>query len=132
MRRLWADCVSAVLYEFAKARTELESFAALEKWVKLKSALVLPLRGGKQRYSASQKFHSDQMELWFSGEYEECWLKAIAIETERQTLIKKKNQSQSNASTKKLLQTMNFEDDLTQITNKKSLDELGESLRRNR
>ena len=42
------------------------------------------------------------------------------------------NHPKSNASTKKLLQTMNFEDDLTQITNKKSLDELGESLRRNR
>ena len=32
---LWADCVSAILYEFAEAKSELVSFAALEKWVKL-------------------------------------------------------------------------------------------------
>ena len=31
LRRLWGDCVSAILFEFAKAKTELKSFAALEK-----------------------------------------------------------------------------------------------------
>ena len=96
--------------------------------MKLKSAIVLPLRGGKQRSSASLKFHSDQMELWFSGEYEECWLKAIAIEKERQKSVKKKNQNQKNAAAKKLSGTMNFKDELTEITNEKSSDELGEKL----
>ena len=42
-------------------------------------------------------------------------MKAIAIEKEKQKLLKKKNQSQNIASAKKLLGPMNVEDDLTKI-----------------
>ena len=46
LRRLWGQCVTSVLDRFAHARTDRESFQALESWTKLKCVLVLPVRGG--------------------------------------------------------------------------------------
>ena len=37
LRRLWSDCVTATLMKFVKAKTDNDSFLALESWVKLKS-----------------------------------------------------------------------------------------------
>ena len=128
LRSLWGDCVSAILLEFAKAKTELESFTALEKWVKLKSALVLPLKGGKQRFSANVKFHSHQMELLFSGEHEECWRKATVIEKERQKLIKKKKQSRNITSANELLGTENVSFHSNNDNNPNSLEKSNETL----
>ena len=68
--------------KFATAKTELESFSALECWVKLKSSIVLPLKAGKQRKSATHKFHERQMLIWLAGDNEDCW--------KRETLLKKK------------------------------------------
>ena len=90
LRRLWGSCVTATLMKFATAKTELESFIALECWVKLKSSLVLPLKAGKQRKRASHKFHERQMLRWLAGEYNECWKTAIEIEQRRQALLNKK------------------------------------------
>ena len=77
--------------KFATAKTVQDSFLALECWVKLKSALVMPLKAGRQRKSASRKFHEKQMMRWLAWEHEECWQTAITIEHRRQTLIKRRN-----------------------------------------
>ena len=98
LQRLWSSCVTATIMKFAIAKTELESFAALECWVKLKSSIVLPLKAaGKQRKNAIHKFHERQMLMWIAGDYEECWKSAIEIECQRETLLKKKsNQKQKS------------------------------------
>ena len=46
LRRHWGKCVSATLALFLSVHSEAESFKALETWTKLKSVLVLPLKGG--------------------------------------------------------------------------------------
>ena len=35
LRRLWSDCVTATLLKFERAKTDKDSFLALESWVKL-------------------------------------------------------------------------------------------------
>ena len=89
LQRLWSSCVTATIMKFATAKTELESFSALECWVKLKSSIVLPLKAGKQRKSTTHKFHERQMLLWLAGNYEDCWKSAITIECKREALLKK-------------------------------------------
>ena len=89
LRRLWSDCVSTTLMKFARAKTDYDSFRALESWVKLKSVLVLPLRVNKQRAS-NRKFHLDQMLNWIAENEEDCWERAIKIEQERHKANKKK------------------------------------------
>ena len=73
LRRLWSNCVAATLVKFAEAKTELESFLALEAWVKLKATIVLPLKSGKQRWRITRKFHENQMLKLVAGEQNECW-----------------------------------------------------------
>ena len=51
----------------------------------------MPLKAGRQRKSASRKFHEKQMMRWLAGEHEECWQTAITIEHRRQTRIKRRN-----------------------------------------
>ena len=46
MSRYWSKCVTTTLDLFTSALTDEEAFSALEAWTKLKSVLVLPLRGG--------------------------------------------------------------------------------------
>ena len=46
LRRHWSRCVSTTLALFLGARTDYDSFRALEVWCKLKSVLILPLKGG--------------------------------------------------------------------------------------
>ena len=66
LRRLWSDCVTASLIKFAKAKTDKESFLALESWVKLKAVLVIPVWNKKQ-HSSNRKFHQEQMLNWVAG-----------------------------------------------------------------
>ena len=96
LQRLWGSCVTATIMKFAKSKTELESFLALECWVKLKSTLVLPLKAGKQRRSATHKFHERQMLMWLSANYDECRKISTAIEQKREILLKKKKNIQKN------------------------------------
>ena len=76
--------------KFSAAKTDEESFLALESWVKLKAVLVLPLRVSKSRTSSGRKFHQEQMRNWLAGNEDECWQKAKKVEEERQRLFKKR------------------------------------------
>ena len=82
--RCWSDCVSATLMKFSVAKTDEESFLALESWVKLKSVLVLPVKNGRRRRGSNRKFHLQQMRNWLAGNEDLCWQEAISIERERQ------------------------------------------------
>ena len=68
---------------FANASTGEEAVRALEAWVKLKSVLVLPLRGGRRRQGSKIK-KKDLMARYLAEKYDECWCTAIGIEKERQ------------------------------------------------
>ena len=97
LRRCWSDCVSASLMKFAAAKTDEDSFLALESWVKLKSVLVLPVQNGK-RTSSNRKFHHQQMRNWLAGNEDLCWQEANSIEQERQRLFKKGGKWQSRGA----------------------------------
>ena len=83
LRRSWSDCVAATLIKFSTAKTDKDSFLALESWVKLKAVLVLPLRSGKSRSCSSRRFHQKQMLNWIAGNEDDCWQKANKAELER-------------------------------------------------
>ena len=93
LRRLWSDCIAATLMKFAKAKTDGDSFRALESWVKLKSVLVLPLVSKKRR-SSSFKLHQEQMLNWIAGSEEDCWVKATKVEKERKNSRKRRYSKQ--------------------------------------
>ena len=82
LRRLWSDCVAATLMKFAKAKTDEDSFRALESWVKLKSILVLPVTS-KKRCGSNRRFHQKQMLTWLAGNEEDCWHNAKKVEQGR-------------------------------------------------
>ena len=83
LRRLWGQCVTSVLDSLAHARTDDDAFKAYESWAKLKSVLVLPIRGGNKKQHTRARFHRRQMTLWIAGNTEDCWTNALAIERER-------------------------------------------------
>ena len=68
--------------KFAKAKTDKDSFRALESWVKLKAVLVLPVTN-KKRSCSNRKFHEEKMLNWLAGNEEEVWHKAQKVEQER-------------------------------------------------
>ena len=74
----------STLMLFANASTDEEAVRALEAWVKLKSVLVLPLRGGRRRQGSKINFQKDLMVRWLAEKHDECWSTAIGIEKERQ------------------------------------------------
>ena len=82
--------MAATLMKFAKAKTDDDSFRALESWVKLKAVLVLPL-GSKKRRSSSRKFHQEQMLNWVAGNEEDCWVKATKVEQDRKNSSKRRD-----------------------------------------
>ena len=84
LRKCWSDCVSSTLMKFSAAKTDEDSFLALESWVKLKSVLVLPVNTGKRRASSNRKFHQQQMHHWLAGNEDLCWQEANSVEQERQ------------------------------------------------
>ena len=79
--------------KFSKARTDNESFRALESWVKLKAVLVLPVQNKKRR-SSNRKFHYDQMLNWIAGNEKQCWDNAMKVEEERQRSKKGRSSKQ--------------------------------------
>ena len=83
LRRLWGQCVTSVLDRLAHAKTDDDAFKAYESWAKLKSVLVLPIRGGYKKQHTRTRFHRRQMTLWIAGNTEDCWTNALAIERER-------------------------------------------------
>ena len=72
LRRLWSRCVHSVLDKYAAARTDEDAFNALEAWAKLKVVLVLPLRGGRQKWASRRKTHKQMMLQWLTGDIEGC------------------------------------------------------------
>ena len=76
--------MSTTLALFLAARTEEESFQALEAWTKLKSVLVLPSRGGTKRKRSTYKFYEKRMVQWITGLRGRCWDEALDIEKDRQ------------------------------------------------
>ena len=83
LRRHWSKCVSSTLGLFLTAHSETESFKALEAWTKLKSVLVLPLKGGAKRKRSTYKFYEKRMLQWIAGLHDICWEDAIEIEKGR-------------------------------------------------
>ena len=90
LRRLWSRCVSTTLESFLSARSDTESFKALESWTKLKSVLVLPVKGGSRRKRSTYKHYEKRMVQWIAGLHDLCWDDAKAIERDR-----KRNQRRS-------------------------------------
>ena len=83
LRRHWGKCVSSTLGLFLSAHSEAESFKALEAWTKLKSVLVLPLKGGAKRKQSTYRFYEKRMLRWIAGLHDVCWEEAIEIERKR-------------------------------------------------
>ena len=50
LRRGWSDCVASTFVKFSTAKTDEDSFLALESWVKLKAVLVLPAKRGRYKF----------------------------------------------------------------------------------
>ena len=76
--------MSTTLALFLAARTDEESFQALEAWTKLKSVLVLPSKGGAKRKRSTYKFYEKRMVQWIAGLRGRCWDEALDIEKDRQ------------------------------------------------
>ena len=82
-RRLWQAAVAATLLKLAEAMTESAALDAFLEWSMLKSVLVKPVNAGKSRRSSSLKLLIRLLELWISGERDECWKKAKTVEAKR-------------------------------------------------
>ena len=120
LRRSWSDCVATTLLKFSVAKTDEESFLALESWVKLKSVLVLPLKSGKRRTSSNRKFHSEQMRNWMAGNEDVYWQKANDVEQERQRLFNKKKEcswNELNARDKYAVDQNSFQKEIGALSN---------------
>lgn len=63
LRRHWSKCVSRTLAFFLTATSETESWKVLEAWTKLKSVLVLHLKGGTKRRQSTYMFYEKRMLL---------------------------------------------------------------------
>ena len=51
LRQWWSRAVTTTLTEWVKASTVKQALRAIERWSKLKAALIRPLRGGRRRKS---------------------------------------------------------------------------------
>ena len=49
LRHLWGQCLTCVLDSFPSAKTDKDTYKALEAWAKLKVVLILPTRCGRKR-----------------------------------------------------------------------------------
>lgn len=92
LRRHWSKCVSTTLALLLSAKTDTESWKALEVWTKLKSVLVLPLKGGTKRRQSTYKLYEKRMLLWIAGHHDLCWTQALDLEQKR---TKKRNAARS-------------------------------------
>ena len=95
LRRHWSRCVSTALALFLSAQSEADSWRALEVWTKLKSVLVLPIKGGSKRRSSTYKFYEKRMLQWIAGDHDLCWTQALDIKTKR-TRMRHKARSKKN------------------------------------
>ena len=96
LRRLWGKCVTSD--QFVQAKTDKQAFHALEAWVKLKSVLVLPVKGGANRKHSRFRFHKKRMLKWIAGNMDECWNSCLAIEKDRRS-HKQRTRSHNRKST---------------------------------
>ena len=92
LRKHWSKYISTTLALFLSAKSEAESYKALEAWTKLKSVLVLPLKGGDKRRRSTYKFYEKRMFQWIAGEQDLSWEETLDLEKKR---TKKQNRNRS-------------------------------------
>ena len=70
----WSKAVTVTLLEWLNAKTAKQTLRAIERWSKLKSVFIRPIRAGKKRRTRGilTKWQIN-MEGWIEGEWEEVW-----------------------------------------------------------
>ena len=90
--------MTVTLTGWIRAKTTKQTFRAIERWSKLKSVIIRPLRGGKKRKNSGAlcKWQKN-MERWINGEWESVWQEACELE-ERRTASQRKRPRKMQSS----------------------------------
>ena len=96
----WSKAVTVTLHEWLKARTTKEALCAIERWSKLKSTVIKPLREREKmrRRREFLKLWQRNLERWINGDWKNVWKEACDVELRRKGV--KKNRSGRNSERK--------------------------------
>ena len=86
LHQWWSKAVTKTLTQWLQAKTTKDTLKAIERWTKLKSTLVRPLRGGnmRRRKGWPLKKWRKNLERWVNGEWEAVWNESSELELQRQ------------------------------------------------
>ena len=78
----WSKAVTVTLHEWLKARTTKEALCAIERWSKLKSTVIKPLREREKmrRRREFLKLWQRNLERWINGDWKNVWKEACDLE----------------------------------------------------
>ena len=85
LQQWWSKAVTITLTQWLKAKTRREALQAIERWTKLKSTLIRPLRGGNKRRmkGGALKKWENNLKRWIQGDWEAIWKEARLLEDRR-------------------------------------------------